>query len=128
MTTARATRLAEVIRTETADILRGLRDPRLGFVSITEVEVSADLRHARVYVSVLGDETAKSQTMAALARARGRIRSALAARVRIRFVPEILFRLDDSIERGERVVSLLREVVKDDAGGAPGGDRPDAEG
>lgn len=115
MTPMRAERLAEVIRAEASAIIqRGLKDPRIGFVSITDVVVSADLRHAKIFVSVLGDEEAKRGTMAALERATGFVRSELGARVAVRFVPEILFRLDDSIERGTRINALLRKVAEEE--------------
>ncbi|MDR7484172.1 MAG: 30S ribosome-binding factor RbfA [Armatimonadota bacterium] len=128
MPPTRAERLAEVIRTEASEIIqRELKDPRIGFVSITDVVVSTDLRHAKIFVSVLGDEAAKQRSMEGLERARGHIRSALGARLQVRFVPEILFRLDESIERGARVVSLMREVGEGSGGGA-GGHRPDATG
>lgn len=128
MTPTRAERLAEVIRTETSDIMqRDLNDPRIGFTSITEVVVSGDLRHAKIYVSVLGDEAAKRRTMAGLERARGHIRSELSARLTIRYVPEILFRLDESIERGSRIVSLMRSVEEEGSRGSSGGHRPDSQ-
>jgi ribosome-binding factor A len=124
MSASRAERLAEVIRTEASEIIqRELRDPRIGFISITGVEVSGDLRHAKIFVSVLGDAEAKRRTMAGLVHARGHIRSVLGARLALRFVPEIAFRLDDSIERGMRVSTLLRRVTEDGSGGTPGGDR-----
>jgi ribosome-binding factor A len=124
MSPSRAERLAEVIRTEVSEIIqRELRDPRIGFISITDVEVSGDLRHAKIFVSVLGDAEAKRQTMVGLEHARGHIRSVLGARLAVRFVPEVAFRLDDSIERGARVSTLLRRVTEDGKGGAPGGDR-----
>lgn len=128
MTRTRAERLAEVIKIEASDIIhRDLKDPRVGFTSITDVVVSPDLRHAKIFVSVLGDEAAKRRTMEGLDRARGHVRSVLGARLSIRFVPEILFRLDESIERGSRIVSLMREVEeeKEDEGahGSSTGDR-----
>lgn len=130
MAGTRAQRLAEVIRTEVSDIIqRGLKDPRIGgFISVTDVVVSADLRHAKIFVSVLGDEAAKGRTMAGLDQATGHIRSQLSRRMALRFMPEILFRLDPSIERGARVASLLREVKQEEARGAAGDDRPDAAG
>lgn len=132
MTPMRAERLAEVIRTEASAIIqRGLKDPRIGFVSITDVVVSADLRHAKIFVSVLGDEEAKRQTMAALERAKGYVRSELGSRIAVRFVPEILFRLDDSIERGTRIASLLRKVAEEEPRGSrrdTGDDRSDPQG
>lgn len=127
MAGTRAQRLAEVIRTEASDIIRqGLKDPRIGFISITDVVVSGDLHHAKIFVSVLGDQEAKQRTMAGLDRATGHIRSQLSARLVMRFVPEILFRLDESIERGARVASLLREVKQEGTRGPSGDHSPDA--
>ncbi len=109
--TLRAEKLREFVKEEVSEIIqRELKDPRIGFVSITDVEVSADLRHARVFVSVLGDAEAKTKTMAGLNSARGFIRGELGKRMQVRYTPELHFRLDESIERGTRVVSLLREV------------------
>lgn len=111
----RREKLQELFREEASAILqRRLRDPRVGFVSVTDVELSADLRHAKVFVSVLGDEQAKQRTMAALEGAAGFVRGELGRRVRMRFVPEVLFRLDESIERGVRVNALLREALPPD--------------
>lgn len=127
MTSMRAERLAEVIRTEASEIFqRDLKDPRIGFVSITDVEVTLDLRHAKIYVSVLGDEEAKRRSMTGLNRAKGHIRSELGRRLALRFVPEIHFRLDESIERGSRIVSLIREVTEGEPHGSSGGHRPDS--
>lgn len=127
MAGTRAQRLAEVIRTEASDIIRlNLKDPRIGFISITDVVVSGDLRHAKIFVSVLGDQEAKQRTMAGLDRAKGHVRSRLSARLAMRFVPEIYFRLDESIERGARVASLLREVEQEGTRGPSGHNRPGA--
>lgn len=114
MSASRAERMAQVIKSETSDIIqRGLKDPRIGFASITDVVVSHDLRHAKIFVSVLGDDEAKRRTMEGLTRARGHIRSELGARLAVRFVPEIHIRLDESIERGVRISSLVRKVVEE---------------
>ncbi len=108
----RREKLQELFKEEASAILqRRLRDPRVGFVSVTDVELSADLHHAKIFVSVLGDEEAKQRTMVALEGAAGFVRGELGRRVRMRFVPEVLFRLDESIERGARVNALLRQVV-----------------
>jgi len=102
-------RLAEAIKEEVSDILRNdLKDPRIGFASITAVEVSGDLRHAKIFVSVLGDQQQKADTMKGLESASGYIRSELGRRIRLRFTPEIVFRLDESIERGVRIAQLLK--------------------
>lgn len=128
MTPTRAERLAEVIRCEASEIIqRELKDPRIGFISITEVVVSPDLRHARIYVSVLGEGAAKQRTMEGLGRARGHIRSELGRRLAVRHVPDILFRLDESIERGTRVVSLMRAVAEEGSRGSPDGHSPGSQ-
>ncbi len=109
---SRIARLRELFKEETSAILqRQMKDPRIGFVSVTDVELSADLRHAKIFVSVLGDDEAKHRTMAGLASAQGFIRTELARRIRLRHVPAVLFRMDDSIERGARVERLLRQVA-----------------
>src|SRR6266852_6178976 len=95
----RPERVREFIKEQVGEIIQqNLKDPRIGFVSVTAVEVSADLRHAKVFVSVLGDAQAKTDSMAGLQSARGYIRSELGKRLQMRFSPEVLFRLDDSIE------------------------------
>jgi len=111
MTSPRIARLRELFKEETSLILqRHMKDPRLGFVSVTDVELSGDLRHAKVYVSVFGDAAEKARTMAALASARGYVRSELARRIRLRYFPDLQFEMDESIERGARVDRLLRQV------------------
>lgn len=118
----RREKLRELFKAEASDVLqRQLRDPRIGFVSVTDVELSADLRHAKIFVSVLGSAEEKQQTMAALERATGFVRSELGRRIKLRHTPEILFRLDESIERGTRVVALLRQVVGERPRGGAGG-------
>lgn len=114
MTVGRARRLAELVKEEIAQMLqRGLKDPRIGFVSVTGVEVSPDLGHIKVYLSPYGDEEAKRQTMAGLESARGFIRSELGQCLRLRHTPELELIADDSIERGARIIALLNEINKD---------------
>lgn len=114
----RVQKLREFIREEVSDILhRGAKDPRIGFVSVTDVELSNDLRHAKVYVSVLGSEEERAKTMEALQHAVGFVRTELAKRLRTYHTPEIQFRLDTSIERGTRVLQLLREIQGSQGGG-----------
>lgn len=110
MSVPRAERIREEFKRETSDILRKMKDPRIGFVSVTDVELSGDLRHAKVYVSIYGDEEDKANTLAALVHAQGFVRSEIGRRVRLRHTPEISFRLDDSIERGARINRLLRSM------------------
>lgn len=112
--THRAEKVKEFIKEELSLILqREVRDPRIGFVSVTDVEVSQDLRHARIFVSVLGTEEEKAATMEGLGSAARYIRRALGQRLQMRFTPDLSFRLDESIERGSRVMKLLGEVTHD---------------
>lgn len=107
----RPERLAEIIKKEVSEMLRDeLKDPRIGFVTITEVEVSADLRYAKIFISVYGSEEEQKATMDALNRAQGYVRSELGRRIRLRHTPEINFKLDTSIMRGSRVMELLHTV------------------
>lgn len=119
MTSPRIARLRELFKQETSVILqRHMKDPRIGFISVTDVEISGDLRHAKIFVSVYGDAEEKARTMAALASARGFVRTELARRIRLRYFPELHFVIDESIERGDRVDRLLRQVRP---GGRPKG-------
>lgn len=103
------------MKTEISDILRReLKDPRLGFVTITDAEVSKDLRHARVYVSVYGDEKEKEQNLAVLQGAAGYIRGEFGRRAFMKVIPEISFKLDTSVEHGARIFELLQQVKPDD--------------
>ena len=108
-------RVAEAIKEELMDLLRNqVKDPGVGFVSIVRVEVSNDLRHARVHYSVLGDEAKKRETAAGMDRAAGFLRSQLAGRLRLRFAPELEFRLDESIEHGVRIAEILGRLGSDE--------------
>ncbi len=107
----RQDQLGEVISHELSDLMRTrMKDPRLGFASITGVELSADLRHAKVFVSVMGDEQEQRASMRALGSATGFLRHELAQRLSIRHVPDIEFRLDTSIEQGVHVLDLINQV------------------
>ncbi|MCS7172686.1 MAG: 30S ribosome-binding factor RbfA [Armatimonadetes bacterium] len=107
----RVEKLRELIREEVSEIIhRVLKDPRIGFTSVTDVELSSDLRHAKIFVSVLGSEEDRRRTMEALQNAVGFVRTELGRRIRIYRTPEIQFRLDTSIERGTRVMELLRSL------------------
>ena len=101
-----------------------LKDPGLGFITITGVETSPDLRHARVYYSVLGDAEQRAETAAALRRASSRIRAATGEQVRLKYLPRIEFEFDESVDRGIRIDRLLRhlddEEDGDDRGSASG--------
>jgi len=86
---------------------RELKDPRLGYVTVTDVRVSRDLRVARVFVSVMGDESAKGLALEALAGAAPFLRREIGQRIRLRHTPELVFAYDDSIERGARINRIL---------------------
>jgi len=102
-----------------------LKDPGLGFVTITGVEASPDLRSARVYYSVLGDEAQHRETQAALERAAPRIRAVVGRQVRLKFLPELHFEPDAAIERGLRMEEILRRLREErDEGVDTPGDPP----
>jgi len=108
----RQEKLGELITAEVSDLLRTrVKDPRVGFVSITHVEVSCDYRHANIFVSVMGNEEEQASTMKALKHATGFLRHELASRLTLRYMPEIVFKLDTSIEQGARILDLIREVA-----------------
>jgi ribosome-binding factor A len=103
-------RVNEAIREVlSARIAEGLKDPRIGFVTVTAVETSADLRHARVYVSVLGDEQERDRTLAGLASSHGVLQSVIAGELRLKRTPTLEFLYDESIDRGMRITELLGE-------------------
>jgi ribosome-binding factor A len=107
----RQEKLGELIAAELSDLLRTrVKDPRVGFASITRVEVSGDLRHAKVYVSVLGTEEEQAATIQALKHATGFLRHELASRLVLRYMPELVFKLDTSIEQGSRILELIRQI------------------
>ena len=110
----RRDRVQETMRTELSEIIkRDLKDPRLGFVTITDVELSNDMSHAKVFVSIYGSEEEKRLRMQALESAKGFIRTNLGQRVRLRIVPELVFKEDNSIERGTRILELIIDANKD---------------
>jgi ribosome-binding factor A len=108
----RAERLAESIRAEVATFLSGgAKDPRLvGFVTVTGVETTRDLRHAIVFVSVLGTEAERAATLDGLSSLAGHLRGQLGRALRLRVAPEIEFRLDESVQRAARIDALLNQV------------------
>jgi ribosome-binding factor A len=107
----RSSRLAETLKEEISMLIReDMKDPRIGFVTVTSVEVADDLGHAKVYVSVLGDAQKGKDSIEALKRASGFFRSEIGKRVRLRHVPEIVFNYDTSIEHGAHIAQLLKGV------------------
>ncbi|WP_017655489.1 30S ribosome-binding factor RbfA [Fortiea contorta] len=112
-TNRRVSRVAELIKREVSQmLLNGIKDDRVGtgMVSVTDVDVSGDLQHAKIFVSIYGTDEAKAETMAGLKSATGFVRSELGARVRLRRTPEVVFIEDRSIERGTKVLSLLNKL------------------
>jgi ribosome-binding factor A len=111
----RQEKLGELIATELSELLRTrVKDPRVGFASITRVEVSGDLRHAKVHVSVMGSPEDREETMKGLKNATGFLRHELATRIVLRYMPDISFKLDTSIEEGSRILELIHKVVSED--------------
>ncbi|MGH7319383.1 MAG: 30S ribosome-binding factor RbfA [Candidatus Rokuibacteriota bacterium] len=107
----RLDRVNQLIREEISLLLqRELKDPRLGFVTVTEVETTKDLRSAKIFVSVLGDEAQWAASLTALARARGFIRNWLRAHLDLRTTPELDFRADRSMEHAARIQQLLKQL------------------
>jgi ribosome-binding factor A len=118
--TARTDRIDQLLREEIGAILaKDVQDPRIGFVTVTDVETAPDLSTARVWVSVIGQPDERDQTMRALQRAMPFVRHELGSRIRLRRIPELQVRGDDSAQRGTRVLQLLSEL---EAGGAPADD------
>ena len=111
----RVERVNSLIRQEISELLqRQVKDPRLGnFVIVTEVSTSPDLKYAKVFVSRIGGEQERQETINALTLASGFFRSELSRRLRLRHVPEISFQWDDSIERGDHLLQLIDRVTPD---------------
>jgi len=111
----RVDRVADALKQEIAGLLvREVRDPRIGIVTITSVHVSADLRHARVYFTVHGGEKERAQCLSGLRSASGFIRSEIARRLNLRVAPEIVFEFDAALDEADRVTRLLRQVLPGD--------------
>jgi len=112
MSSHRLERVRNLLRQVTSEILPHVKDPRVGFVTITDVEVSPDLRHARIFVSVMGDAEAREQALKGLDSARGFMRRELTRQITLRHIPDLTFHLDDSLDRGMRVHELLQEAQR----------------
>jgi ribosome-binding factor A len=111
----RANRVGEQMKKELGDIIgRKIKDPRIGFVTVTDVEVTGDLQQAKVFISVLGDEEQRENTLKGLAKAKGFIRTEIGHRIRLRKTPEIIFEWDESIDYGNRIDTLLHQLHKDE--------------
>ncbi|MFC7372214.1 30S ribosome-binding factor RbfA [Fictibacillus iocasae] len=115
MGTIRSNRVGEQMKKELTDIIgRKLKDPRVGFVTVTAVEVTGDLQQATVYISVFGDEEQRAETLKSLAKATGFIRTEIGRRIRMRKTPDIFFKIDESIDYGNKIESLLTVIKKEE--------------
>src|SRR4051794_5383559 len=125
MASSRPERVGDQIRVEITGMLtREVHDPGIGFLTITRVEVTADLQHARIYYTTLGDEKARRESARALERAAPFLRRQLAGRLRLRRAPELDFFFDESVERHDRIERILREIEQERASRPPD---PEAE-
>ena len=111
----RVRKIQEFIKQEVSRIiLQELKDPRLGFVTVTDARITGDLREATVYVSLFGSDEEKKNTLAALSKAPGYIRSEVGKRLGIRYSPQIEFKEDESLEYGMKIESILHDIEKKD--------------
>jgi ribosome-binding factor A len=110
----RMRRVNEAVREVVSESLGELKDPRIGFVTVTGVETSPDLRHARVFVSVLGSEAKRRRTLAGLAAAHGVLQARLARELRMKRTPQLAFEYDPTVERGVRMTQLIDELAPED--------------
>ncbi|WP_027963233.1 30S ribosome-binding factor RbfA [Halalkalibacillus halophilus] len=115
MSNLRANRIGEQMKKELGDILsRKIKDPRVGFVTVTEVKVTGDLQQAKVYISIYGSEREKEETLVGLAKSKGFIRSEIGNRIRLRKTPEISFEIDEAIEYGNRIESIIHDLNRNE--------------
>ena len=126
----RTSRLGEEIREEVARMIATeVKDPRIGFVTVTRVEVGTDLRNARVFVGILGSEADREKTLVGLRQAAGFMRRSLGQKLRLRHTPELTFTWDEGLEAHDRIARILAEVQTADAAAAaaPAPDDDDEE-
>jgi ribosome-binding factor A len=110
----RADRVSDLLKEEISQLIqRGLKDPRIGFVTITRVLLSRDLRHAKVFFSTYGDEGAKQKSLEGLRSALGFIRGELGRRLNLRYVPEIEFRMDESLDHAFHIEEILHQMKRE---------------
>jgi ribosome-binding factor A len=125
MATSRPERIGDQIRVEITGMLsRQVHDPGIGFLTVTRVEVTRDLQHARVYYTTLGDQKARCESARALERASPFLRRQLAGRLRLRRAPELQFFYDESIEKHDRIERILIEIERERAQRPPSEDQP----
>lgn len=116
MAKIRTGRVSEQIKKEISLLIQTeLKDPRIGFITVTGVDLTNDLSQAKIYLSVLGDDEQKNNSLKALHKANGFMRSELGKRIKFRHVPELIFKIDESIEYGSRIEKLLTEIDTKDS-------------
>jgi ribosome-binding factor A len=115
VTSQRIVKVQKLAREVLGEAVQSLKDPRIGFVTVTAVRVSADLRHARVFVSVLGTEEDRATTMKGLTSATPHLRAELGRQMRVKYLPELHFQLDTGPEQAERVEKVLKEIHASEA-------------
>lgn len=114
MTKPRPEKVQEALRQEVSKIVQmELKDPRLGFLTITKVDLTRDLRYARIYFSVLGDEKAKKNALYGLRSAKGFIKNLISEKVKLKFMPEIEFKIDDTLEHTQKIFNLIDKIKKE---------------
>ncbi|MFH0763636.1 MAG: 30S ribosome-binding factor RbfA [Candidatus Omnitrophota bacterium] len=112
----RPERVREALRQEISRIIHNeIRDPRLGFITITGVELTKDLRYARIYFSVLGEEKEKKLALKGLTSAKGYIKGLISDRIKLRFMPQIEFKIDETLEHTRKIYDLLDKLKKEKA-------------
>jgi len=117
MSTTRPERVAEAIRKEISIMIQEeLKDPRIGFTTITKVEITPDLRYAKIYYTVLGNDKQKKSTGIALKNAKGFIKGHIGDRLKLRYTPEIIFKVDESIEYADKIERLFDKIHREKDG------------
>lgn len=115
MSNMRAERVGEQMKQEIMDIVNNkVKDPRVGFLTITDVELTNDLSHAKVYLTVLGSKKEVDNTFKVLEKAKGFIKSELGSRMRLRIIPDLTFEYDESIEYGNKIERMIQDLHKED--------------
>ena len=118
--TTRQEKIRELLKEEVADILRKeMKDPRLGFITVTDAEITADLRHAKVFVSIMGSDEVRAENMKLLKNAGHFIRQSVGKRIRMKTLPEIEFKLDTSVDQAIHMLELLEQIKHDEEHHSP---------
>jgi ribosome-binding factor A len=114
MSSQRPGRVQEALRQEISKILQGeIKDPRIGFLTVTKVELTPDLRYAKVYFSILGEDKDKFKALNGLNSAKGYIKGLLSERIKLRFIPQIEFKIDESMDHAKQIYDILEQIKKE---------------